>query len=308
MITGATGFIGANLLRRLLDLGCRPHISLRRSSDTWRITGILNKVKPHYFDLSNREATFKAVCRIKPQVIYHCATYGGYSFQDDYASIMRINVAGTSNLLDACLENGFYCFINTGSSSEYGLKNRPMREDDLLDPVSEYGAAKAAATLFCQAKAGKYKLPVITLRLFSPYGPYEDSRRLVASLIFSCLKNRAPALSSARPVRDFVFIEDVLGAYVKATARINKISGEIINIGSGRQYSIGEMTAKVIKLADAGVKPRWGVIDNPLREPLFWRADISKAERLLGWHPAHNIDEGLEKTICWFRKNFKIYG
>lgn len=299
--------MGANLVRYLVRRGCRPYVILRRSSDIWRIKEIFNKLKPSYADLRDKNSVFKVVSQIRPKIIYHCATYGGYSFQKNYASIMQTNILGTFNLLESCRQVGFDCFVNTGSSSEYGIKNKSMKESDLLAPVTQYGSAKAAATLLCQAATNRYRLPVVTLRLFSPYGYYEDRRRLIPSVIISCLKNRNPALSSSRPVRDFIFIEDVLNAYVKAVQNINKAAGEIFNVAYGRQYRIGEIVSRIIKITSSKVKPRWGNLANPRIEPPTWVADINKTKRLLNWHPRHNLDKGLEKTIDWFRKNIRLY-
>ena len=107
--------------------------------------------------------------------------------------------------------------VNTGSSSEYGIKNSAMKESSLLEPVTEYGVSKAAATLFCQSYAVTENLPIVTLRLFSPYGRYEQKSRLVPSVILAALQKINPKISSRQFVRDFIFIDDVLDAYEAVT-------------------------------------------------------------------------------------------
>jgi len=188
LITGATGFVGANLLRKLIDSKNDIHVIIRSTSNLWRINDIIDKVNAHVCDLTNRESVEKLVLKIKPQIIFHLAVYGGYQFQEESLKIIDTNLIGIINLLNACCKIGFECFINTGSSSEYGLKNKPMSENDLLEPINDYGIAKAAATLYCQAIGRRENLPIFTLRLFSPYGYYEGPTRLIPYLIISCLK------------------------------------------------------------------------------------------------------------------------
>jgi nucleoside-diphosphate-sugar epimerase len=307
LITGATGFVGANLTHHLTSLGICPHITIRQESNTWRINNILKQIKLHYVDLTDKQGIEKVISEVRPKLIYHCATYGGYFFQKDLNKIIQANIIGTVNLLEACLKIEFPCFINTGSSSEYGIKQQPMKESDLLEPVNNYGAAKASTTLFCHALAKREKLPIVTLRLFSPYGYYEDSRRLIVSAILSCLEGRDIQLSSPDSVRDFIFIEDVLSACIKAAENIDKVAAEIINIGSGKQYSVGEVVNKIIGLTAAKVEPKWDSVTNPRNEPLKWLADVKKANKLLGWKPANDLEEGLKNTIRWFKNNIELY-
>jgi len=306
LITGATGFIGSCLTHRLVSEDCDLHIIKREQSNTWRIKNILNRVTIHNVDLINVDSLEKLVKRIKPEIIFHTATYGGYPFQKDVNKVIQANIIGTVNLVNACLKVGFNIFVNTGSSSEYGMKSKPMNETDLLEPNDNYGVAKASATLFCQAKARSEKLPIVTLRLFSPYGYYEEPARLIPYLITSCLMGKNPKVSSPEPVRDFIFIEDVLDAYIKV-AKAPDISAQIFNIGYGKQHSVGEVVNKIIELTGKKVNPKWGVIPKRTNEPTIWQADISKAKGILKWEPRYNLEEGLNKTIKWFKKNIGLY-
>ena len=307
LITGATGFIGANLASCLIDKGLKPHIIIRKESNSWRIKKFLNKVNVHYADLTDRDRIEKIVLQIKPKIIYHCATYGGYPLQSDLDKIIHTNIIGTINLLNACLKIKFDCFVNTGTSSEYGIKKHPMKESDLPEPINDYGVAKATATLFCQSVAKRERLPIVTLRLFSPYGYYEEQKRLIPSVIISCLNKKSPKLASPNSVRDFIFIDDVIDSYINAVENTDRLSGEVLNIGYGRQRSVAEIVNKIIGLVSIEVKPLWKAISNPRGEPLSWMADISKTKKLLNWQPRHNLDKGLRKTIDWFKENLGLY-
>lgn len=300
LITGATGFIGSNLVREFLALGDEVHVLTRKTSDRWRIDDVLSEICDHHADLLDYSALEKTVQGIRPNVILHSAVYGGFPSQDDAWKILDTNYKGTVNLVKACSKLEYDAFINTGSSSEYGLKQKPMREKDLLEPVGDYGVSKAAASLYCRSEAIKNDKPITTLRLFSPYGPFEESKRLMPSVIQSCLSGENPTLSCPAYVRDFIYAEDVLAAYRSAITF--PATGEIINIGSGKQHTVGEAVDTIIKITKARVTPQWGSAEGRPNEPKTWQADVSKARDLLKWKPKYSLKEGLEKTVEWFKK------
>lgn len=309
LITGATGFVGANLLRQLIDSKNDIHIIIRSTSNLWRINDIVNKVNTHICDLTNRESVEKLVLKIKPQIIFHLAVYGGYQFQKESFKIINTNLLGTINLLNACCKIGFECFINTGSSSEYGIKNKPMSENDLLEPINDYGIAKAAATLYCQALGRRKNLPIFTLRLFSPYGYYEGPTRLIPYLIISCLRNKELKIFKPDAVRDFVFIEDVIRSYfIIVEKRENLLPGDIFNIGSGKQYTVEEIFRIIKKLTNIQKGPLLKETKNEEHNiPKIWKANIEKSKKYLNWTPEYFIENGLKKTIKWFRNHLCLY-
>lgn len=307
LITGSTGFIGSNLLRYFMKEGADIYIFTRKESDKWRIKDVLARVREFKVDLTDKDGLSRIVARISPQIILHTAVYGNFPDHSDLRRIMDVNLKGTVNLIDSCKELDFELFVNAGSSSEYGLKLRPMDEQDPLESLSPYGVSKAAAGLYAQKTAQAHKKPIVTLRLFSPYGYFEDANRLIPSVILSCLRGRKLKLSSPHSVRDFVFIEDVVDAYVKAFKNKEKISGGIFNIGSGSQHTVKYVVTRIIGLTGSKIKPEWGSLDNPRIEPKHWQANIRKAKEELHWLPGHNLDKGLSKTIDWFKRNIDLY-
>jgi nucleoside-diphosphate-sugar epimerase len=307
LLTGATGFIGSNLARRLIKDGYEVSIITRKSSNLWRIEDIKDRLRIFNASLENFEELDRAVSEIKPEIIFHLATYGGFSAQREADKIIDTDVIGTMNLFKACSKVGFSLFVNTGSSSEYGLKEHPMTEQDELTPITYYGASKAAMSLFFGRIAKSQNLNIVTLRPFAVYGYYEEKERLVPHIILSCLKNWEPRLSTPNSVRDFIFVEDVVDAYM-ATIEKKDLAGECFNIGSGQQHSIGELARLAIELSGKRLRAIYGTRPSTqVVEPLCWVADISKAEKLLGWKPKHSIRDGLTKTIDWFRKNTVLY-
>ena len=196
LITGASGFVGANLTRRLLHDGHEVHALLRPEHQPWRLADVTS-LHRHSVDLTNPGEVQQAVRRIHPDWVFHLAAYGAYSSQTGFARMLDINLTGTAALLDACAEAGVEAFVYTGSSSEYGYKDHPPREDELLEPNSHYAITKAAATHYCQFVARKHDVNAIAVRLYSIYGPYEDPSRLLPTLIDHSL--RGPCRPWSRP-------------------------------------------------------------------------------------------------------------
>lgn len=306
LITGATGFVGACLARRLLELGHEIHLFVRPESNRWRIADIAHELTFHSVDLRDASGVEQAVTAIKPEGIFHLATYGGFSFQQEVASIYAANLLGTINLVRACEKSGFKYFVNTGSSSEYGLKLEGMKESDLLEPLGDYAVSKAAATLYCRSEAIQKNLPMITLRVFSPYGPWDDPKRLIPYVISSLLHEKAPVLSRPDSVRDYIYIDDVVDAYLAVTGA-PIVPGAIYNVGSGQQTMIGDLVGRIVEVIGAGVSPVWGTREIARPEPTKWVAEINALKSHGQWQPTVTLEDGLQKTIFWMRDNLSSY-
>lgn len=298
LVTGASGFVGGTLVRRLVGEGKEVHLLLRTGSNRQRLEG-LRGLHIHDADLRDAERVNRVVSEVRPRTIYHCAVYGGFSSQNDTTAIFDTNLRGTINLLQACQRVGFDLFVNTGSSSEYGMQDHPMREDDSALPLGDYGVAKCAATMYCRSEALLKGLPVVTLRLFSPYGPWDDQRRFIPYLIRSLSTGEIPRLSTPLSVRDYVYIDDVLELY-KVVTESDIMPGEVYNAGSGQQHSLGEVVANIHRII-GGPEPVWGQEPPHRQEPEKWVADMSKSVAAFGWRPSYSLEEGLQRTVEWFR-------
>ncbi len=279
LVTGATGFVGANLVRKLLPDNA-VYIIARKTSNDWRIADIKNSLTICYGDLTDRDCVFNIVSTIRPDIIFHVATYGGFPHQVDKEMMVRSNFVATMNMLDAAVEYSVPQFINTGSSSEYGIKNEPMREDDVCVPVNFYGITKLAATNYCTMVGKTLNYKVCTLRLFSPYGDLEDSTRLYPSIMNAIKNKERPRLSKPDSVRDFIPIEKVCEIYIKI-ANAKYKPGDIINVGSGRQQTIREFYYKIANSTGIVLEPIWGGAPPRKFEPKRWEADISKLKSLI---------------------------
>ena len=301
LLTGATGFLGANLLHFFVKNNVQIHIIIREQSNLWRIKNIINKTHKHIVDLEDFNKIKRVIKKIKPKTIFHLATYGAYPYQNNFEKIKKINFDALINLIKECSKYDFNIFINTGSSSEYGRKNKKMSENDIVEPDNYYAIFKSATTLYCKTIAKKDKLPIITVRPFHVYGPYEEKTRLIPTIIKYLQKKQSPPLVSPNITRDMIYIEDVINFYI-LVAVTNNIGGEIFNIGSGKKYSIKEIFEKIKKIMKSNVTPIWGTIENRKYDKLIWYADTKKSRKKLKFHTKHSLYKGLYKTIMFFNK------
>ena len=280
LVTGATGFVGANLVRKLVQQSNDVSIITRQTSNHWRISDIEDRITICYSDLADRDSVFTLVGNCKPDIIFHVATYGGFPNQENRDIMIDSNLVGTMNLLDAAVKYDVGQFINTGSSSEYGSKNEPMKEDAVCTPLNFYGLTKLAATNYCTMIGQTLHYQVCTLRLFSPYGEFENSARLYPSIKNALLNGKRPKLSQPNSVRDFIPIEKVCEIYIKMTAATYP-PGAIINVGSGRQQTIRQFYSNIARSMKISLDPIWGQAPPRSCEPTRWEADISKLKSLI---------------------------
>jgi len=236
---------------------------------------------------------------IEPHKVFHLAAYVDVSRSFDIIEEMiDINVKGTINLLRALEGINYDSFINTGSSEEYGDNPTPFREDQIPNPVSPYSASKASTTLFCRMLHKTMGLPIITLRPFPTYGPGQESKMLIPELIRSMMQGRALKMTPGEQTRDFIYIEDVIDGFIKASI-CSKAKGEIINIGSGREYKIKDVVKLTVRLMRASITPEMGALPYRPGEAWHFYCDNSKAKSILGWEPRVELEDGLQRTIDW---------
>ena len=302
LITGATGFVGANLLRYFVSRNIKVNILIRKSSNLWRIKDILHKTNFYYIDLNENIKLAKKIKKIKPKTIFHLAAHGAYSSQNDMNKIKSTVLDGTINLLKECSNYKFNSLINTGSSSEYGFKDKKMKESDLLIPNSYYSLFKGAATMFCQYMSLQKNLPITTIRPFHVYGPYEEPTRLIPTLCKRIIENKKIKLVSPDISRDLIYIDDVINFYI-LIAKNNKLRGEIFNLGYGKKITIKDIYDYLKTITNYKISNKWSTMKNRSWDQKVWFSDMSHVKKKLGWSPKYNFKKGLFKTLLWYKKN-----
>lgn len=301
LITGGTGFVGANLARRLLRDWHEVHLLVKPSYQSWRIEPIRTRLHLHVALLENLDHLRDHLREIRPHWIYHLATHGAYSWQTKSQEIFQTNVLGLVNLLTAGLEIGFEAFVNTGSSSEYGFKDHAPNEYERLEPNSCYAVSKAAATMYCQFMARRFRIRIPTLRLYSVYGPWEHPARLIPTLIMNGFLGLLPPLVNPLVARDFVYIDDVVQAYVNAAQFQGDDLGAVFNLGTGRQSTIADVVGIARRLLRVQAEPVWDSMENRMWDTNVWIADVRRSHAELGWRAETSLEEGIKESIDWFR-------
>jgi UDP-glucose 4-epimerase len=306
-LTGGTGFIGANLARALLRRGDEVHLLCRATHATWRIAAIRRDIALHIVEIADRAGVHAALRTIRPDLVFHLAQSGGYSWQTDVDAMVATNYRACINLLQAADELGTRLVIHTGSSSEYGVRADPTRETDRPEPNSDYAATKAAATLFCRQWARRTGRPVPTLRLYSVYGPFEEPMRLLPRLVAFGLEGRLPPLTHPDTARDFVYVDDVVAACLRMIEAPMADPGAIFNICSGRQTTLGELVATVRKLLGVVAAPSWDSMEPRAWDSDAWVGDPGLAARELGWTATTPLDEGIGRFAEWLKNEPGMY-
>jgi nucleoside-diphosphate-sugar epimerase len=306
LVTGAAGFIGSHLTKKLLSEGAKIHIFLKETSNLIRLENVLGDLTVWYGDLRDYQAVNYCIKNSRPQIIYHLATFRDVSRNLELIETMiEINVKGALNLMRGVFEEriNLDCFINTGSSEEYGDGAVPFDEKQREVPVSPYSASKVAVTYFCQMLYKTMGLPIITLRPFLVYGPDQDTDMFIPSLIHHCLERKDFQMTTGDQTREFNYIEDIVDAYLLA-AHSPRAIGEIINIGNGVEYRIKDIAEKIVDMMGEPIQLLVGALPKRPGEAEHFFCDCKKAKNLLGWSPKVGLDEGLLKTIEWYEKFF----
>lgn len=300
-ITGGTGFIGANLARRALADGHEVHLLLRPGHDPWRITELGDRVRTHVVDLLDADAVAAVLRAARPEWVFHLSAYGAYPAQRDPDQAVRTNVLGTIRLVEASRAAGVAAFVTAGSSSEYGFKDHAPSEDERPEPNSLYAVTKLAAAQYCAWVSRRDGARVLTLRLYSVYGPWEEPTRFVPQLVLAGLEGGLPPLVDPQVARDFVYVDDVCDAFVRAASATDLPAGASYNIGTATQTSIGDAVAVARGLLGITVEPAWGSMPDRSWDTSVWVADARRAARELGWTAQTSFPDGLARTIAWFR-------
>ncbi len=302
LVTGGAGFIGSHLVRRLAAEGDKIFVLIRESTGTERLEDIKSKIELVRCDLSDCGELQKIVNKIAPEGIFHLATSpikSGVSAEDEV--LVRTNILGAANLLKSISHLDYKYCVMAGSFLEYGAKDHPVREGESCAPSETYGITKLAATLFGQAEARNHHKPIVTLRIFTPYGPQIQKGRLVHEAIFKALHNEEIYLTSKSVTRDFIFVSDLVDLFMEASEKAGKYAGEIFNAGSGATVTLEKFAETALQITESKSTLSWGGKKSTSYDSSLWVADMAKTFSCFKWRPKHTLEDGLQKTVEWFK-------
>lgn len=299
LVTGGGGFVGANLSRRLLDLGAQVHLLMRPQAAIQRIQEVLTEIRIHRGDITDEPSLAQAFDKAKPDFVFHLAT-PRVTDSSAWKRMTEDNVIGAVRLVEQMRHTSSVRLVVAGSSLEYGPSAQPHREQDTLAPVTWHGVGKAAAGLVYRQATLSMGLSINQLRLFHIYGPWESSHRLLPTAIRSALGGYPLPLTYAEIRRDWIYVEDVVDALLLAA--LSEAQGENYNIGSGSELSNEDVVDVVEQLTGTRLVRTLGAYSSSASDTAHRCADISKAKMLLGWTPQHAITSGVTATLAWHRE------
>ncbi len=315
LITGAGGFIGSHLTESLVKAGAKVGVFVKYNSrsEYGMIEQLSNLIKSKINVIKGDLKDFESVNRAveKTDVIFHLGAIISipYSYENP-SDVINTNVQGTLNVLNAARKNGgIKKIIHTSTSEVYGSANYvPIDEKHPLCAQSPYSASKIAADKISESYYRSFGLPIATIRPFNTYGPRQSARAVIPAIISQALVNKKIILGSLKPTRDFTYVKDTIKGFIKVAESENAI-GEVVNIGSNFEISIGDLVSKISSILgikinviqDKGrVRPKNSEVNRLL-------CDNTKAKNILGWKPKVTLDEGLGLTIDWVKNNLDSF-
>jgi len=298
LVTGASGFVGANLFKKLVAVRSDVFAVVQREKN-WRLLDV-NDAHVIAVDFNDHAAVKNMVTTVNPQTVFDCVAYGAYSFEKDDRLIYQTNFLAVSGLVGLLAQRPFAAYVHAGSSSEYGSNCTSPAESSACDPNSHYAVSKLAVANYLGYMGKTHSFPCINLRLYSVYGPLEDTSRLIPILTRQAINGKLPPLVDSRTSRDFVYVDDACAAFIMAAAKMHPgLYGESLNIGTGQKTTIGELAATTKRLFGITELPQFGSMTGREWDMADWYANPQKAMRELDWAPAVTLEQGLKLASDW---------
>lgn len=299
LIVGGSGFIGQHIVKKALEEGLKTTVLSKNA-----IVEEQKKAGVEYLNSDIRDKSRLSQCLLGKKFEY-VVNLGGYINHENFPNggdeIYDVHFAGVRNLADTIDLKVLKAFIQIGSSDEYGSNLAPQIETQREAPFSAYSCAKVASTHYLQTRFKTEKFPAIILRPFLVYGPGQNEDRFIPQIIRGCINDQSFSTSKGEQLRDFCYIDDFTQA-VFATLKKTKAHGEVINICSGIPVTIKLMIEKIVSLIGSG-RPQFGKIPYRVGENMELYGDPEKAKKILNWKAKTSLDNGLERTVEWVKKN-----
>lgn len=309
LITGVTGFIGANVAIHLAKDYNEIYGLSRNGEYNWRLEDERDKIKLVKSDISSYERTYSAIENIKPDGIIHCSQYGAYPKEKSNRAMFETNNTGLFNILDICTKFNVNWLINCGTSFEYDGSEESIKETSISNPHSYYGIFKATETRMLDLYSKMIGTKLMTLRIFQAYGPFEEKGRLVPYLLYNLINNLDVHLNNPYLERDFTYIEDIKMAFSNSIKAMDNLERhEVINVGSGAYTSILDFANAGKNVINSSSRI---ILDNHQTKPedqitrIF--ADITKAKMILKWNPKFQVSEGIRDFAIWLNSRLDYY-
>ncbi len=306
LLTGATGFLGANLARRFLDEGVEVHALARPGSRRWRLADLEERLVWHTADLLDFPTVRALVAGLSLDFVVHAAAPHGHpSTSEERLAHLGQHVLGTAHLYEAIGERPACVVLHVGSSTEYGAHDVPLSESMALRPSSYRGAGKAAAAMLAIELSRRQ--PVTLVRPFSIYGPWEAPERFLPTICRRARLDQPLRLTRAGVQHDFVYVDDVVEACCRLLVD-DRQRGRIFNLGSGVQTSNEAAAALVVSLTGSHSSIELDAHPAHAPDTAHWVADLTATEQHLGWRPTVTLADGLQRFLRWSAEQGATHG
>ena len=299
LLTGGTGFIGSHLLEKLLNENKKVILLKRTFSNTWRITNLLNNSNLIIKNI-NKEPINEIFNQYSIEGIIHLSAFSQRKHESDSVSEMiQANIEFPTNLLENSINNNSKYFINTGSFFEYELTNSPISETHKIKPFNLYGSTKIAFENILKYYSSNYDLKCSTLKLFTPYGPKDNINKIIPYLIINSLNNEKIHVKSPTKKLDFIYITDIINAYINLMDTILKFNKyESFNVGT----SIGTSIEDVLSIIESYIGKPDNIVYSNVEDDQVWCSN-EKIKEILKWSPKIDLKTGIEDTINYYYQN-----
>jgi nucleoside-diphosphate-sugar epimerase len=299
LVTGASGHLGAALVRTLLERGHEVSALVPPGSELRQLAPLASRVRIIFGDLSDLHSSADEIIDAAPQVVYHLAWFGVTAEHRNDPNQVTINVAGTMALYDIAKTAGCECFVGVGSQAEYGPYDGVLSEDTPTRPVTAYGVCKLCCGLLLQKLCELSKTRCVWVRLLASYGPGDDPRRMIPSVISTLLSGQIPALTMGEQRTDYLYVDDAAAAIESLAATPG--AGGVYNLSSGQSLSVRRIVEQIRDLIDPALPLGFGQVPYRHDQVMNLAADISRIRSATGWSPTTTLHEGLQRTIEWYK-------
>jgi nucleoside-diphosphate-sugar epimerase len=297
LVTGATGFIGQHLTKRLTELSSHVWAGVMPGESPFRVKALPSAAHQLSLDIADTGSIQSAVDRCDPEYVFHLAAAGVSDSRTDSLTSLQINTGGTVRLMEALGERSLQRLVLAGTCHEYGCR----AGTEGLDPSTFYAASKVAAWAFARAYWHMLGLPVIIARLFQVYGPGQPAHTLIPAAVLAALRGRDFEMTPGEQKRDFVYVEDVIEGLLAAAAAPG-IEGQSLDLGTGHAHEVRRAVELIWSLTDSSGRVFPGALEYRPGVVMHLVADASKTSEMIGWQARVDLESGLGRTIDYFAK------
>jgi UDP-glucose 4-epimerase len=304
LVTGASGHLGSYLTKRLVVEGAEVTALVRPQSDLWRLADIVERLSVLRADLSDIRSLAPAIHQAQPEAVFHLAWQGVTSAFKDAPEQLTLNVMGSLELFEIARSAGCKLWVGVGSQAEYGPHNETLTEATPVNPLTAYGVGKLCTGLLTKKLCELSGMRYVWFRLLATYGPKDDERHLIPTVVRRLLAGQSVPLTAGEQLWDYLYVEDAAEAIYRAA--ITPQAEGVFNLGSGEAQSVRSILERIRDFIDPALSLGFGRIAYPPDQLMRLETKVERLRQATGWTPRVPLDEGLRRTVEWYRTRGRV--